>query len=616
MVGMISVARFGALWLTAVAAVSAIATPDKDSFYTPSGNWQSAKAGDILNSRQVNVSVGNLDIKEAYQVLYRTSQNTPNDAQHSVATVLIPSKAGKDKLVVAPFSQDSNAPFTAPSYVLASHAKESMIYSIDESLLAPYLSAGYIVTVPDAEGPLNNFAAGRSEGYQTLDSIRATLGFNKAGLAKDAKVAGYGYSAGGQAVSWAAALKRSYAPELNVAGWAFGGSIPNVTSLIYHTDNTPMAGYAVAAITGLVDAYPDLKKEAESDLTQAGLDALEFARNNNIDAVLQKFSNVNILSGQYVKRSGVLANMFSKRAGSLLSSAAYRDVARQVTQGISSKEVPDAPVYLYHAIADQVAPYNDVLGTSRSWCQNGAQIDFVTFSDPSANHLVTRQDGSAAAFAFLQNQFNGQAPAKGCTYSTTGKNSTAQPAISYSSAAPGRSVPVPVATSGSAPAASSVAGVPVVPAVSTPAGGPAPQPAPTSSAAPAPKGPLPAQVSSASIASIASSLGLPVPVVSSSIASAESSSSKSIASVASSLGVPVASVSSSAASAASVSSKSSAAAQSSSIASIASSKGVPVASVSSSLASKSSASAASASSSFASSSSKAAKSSSIASIAS
>lgn len=260
MVGM-RLARFGALWCAAITAASAVATPDSDSFYQPTGDWQTAHAGDILAWRSIDVDSSNFgkSLKEAYQILYRTNQNSPDEPQHSVTTVLVPSNVLKNKLVVAGEAQDSNAAWTAPSYGLSSGSQGSPNFVVDEALLLPYLEAGYIVTVPDSEGPMNAFAAGRSGGYITLDSVRATLSFDKLALSKNASVAGFGYSGGAQAISWAAALKDSYAPELNVVGWAFGGSIPNVTSLIVNTDGTPAAGYAVSAIAGLVDVYDDLR---------------------------------------------------------------------------------------------------------------------------------------------------------------------------------------------------------------------------------------------------------------------------------------------------------------------------------------------------------------------
>ena len=47
---------------------------------------------------------------------------------------------------------------------------------------------------------------------------RATLAFDKIGLKKEAKVVGHGYSGGGIQTGWTAALKKTYAPEINTVG--------------------------------------------------------------------------------------------------------------------------------------------------------------------------------------------------------------------------------------------------------------------------------------------------------------------------------------------------------------------------------------------------------------
>ena len=96
MVGM-RLARFGALWCAAITAASAVATPDSDSFYQPTGDWQTAHAGDILAWRSIDVDSSNFgkSLKEAYQILYRTNQNSPDEPQHSVTTVLVPSNVLK-----------------------------------------------------------------------------------------------------------------------------------------------------------------------------------------------------------------------------------------------------------------------------------------------------------------------------------------------------------------------------------------------------------------------------------------------------------------------------------------------------------------------------------------
>lgn len=395
----LSYVRFGVAWCIAIIIVSGFSNAASDNFYTPKNGWRSSSAGDILAWRSIDASgiKANVDLTEAYQILYRTSQNSPKNPQHSVTTILVPKNSVKNKLVVVGEAQDSNNANSAPSVGFVSGSRDSPNLVVDESLLVPYLQAGYIVTVPDSEGPLNAFTAGRSGGYQTLDSIRATLSFDKLSLNKNTTVAGFGYSGGGQAISWAAALQQSYAPEIHVAGWAFGGFIPNVTALMHHADSSLASGYAASAITGLVDAYPDLEKTAKSLLTSDGQDMLDFVRSNPITEVVSKYAKVDVLGSKFFKRDG-----------GLFLSKAYRDVARQNMQGTSQNEVPHVPLYVYHAESDEVVPYNSALQTVQYWCRHGAKVEFVTYTDDKLNHNNTQVTGSQPVFTFIQRLLNGK----------------------------------------------------------------------------------------------------------------------------------------------------------------------------------------------------------------
>ncbi len=70
------------------------------------------------------------------------------------------------------------------------------------------------------EGMQSQFIAGPQAGHAVLDGVRAALSYVPAGLSRDTPIGLWGYSGGGQASGWAAYLKDSYAPELNVKGAA------------------------------------------------------------------------------------------------------------------------------------------------------------------------------------------------------------------------------------------------------------------------------------------------------------------------------------------------------------------------------------------------------------
>lgn len=43
---------------------------------------------------------------------------------------------------------------------------------------------------------------------------------------------------GCQCIGWAASLQHNYAPELNVVGWAFGGTPANLTAALQNLEGT------------------------------------------------------------------------------------------------------------------------------------------------------------------------------------------------------------------------------------------------------------------------------------------------------------------------------------------------------------------------------------------
>lgn len=76
-------------------------------------------------------------------------------------------------------------------------------------------------------------ASGLQAGYATLDSLRAVMrSGNITGIDSKPTTTMLGYSSGGQAVGWATELHPTYAPELEIAGAALGGVVPNLTALL------------------------------------------------------------------------------------------------------------------------------------------------------------------------------------------------------------------------------------------------------------------------------------------------------------------------------------------------------------------------------------------------
>lgn len=370
-----------------------------DSFYQAPSGWESSAPGTILRSRKVDIAewgLFHLGVT-GYQLLYRTNGIDKNTPMATVTTVLVPDNYAHDKLVVSSTYEDSYSTTCAPSRRLLPSFDlfTNVAISYQEMFLTTLLNEGWVVTVPDHEGPQAAFTSGRLEGHAVLDAIRATLQYDRISLDSDAKVVGYGYSGGALAAGWAAGLQRQYASELNVVGWSLGGTVSNLTGWLPFMDGTTGAGFVLASIGGLTATYPQLSWVRDL-ATQQGEAALarssELCMYQNLAASLNK----HYFSSDYFQYGSTYLNNLH-----------WRDVLQSLEMGRSSKFVPMAPVFMFHAQNDNVVPYSLARGTAEAWCQQGAQIKFLTLTGLEMSHTNTELLNLPNVLFFMRQRFQG-----------------------------------------------------------------------------------------------------------------------------------------------------------------------------------------------------------------
>lgn len=379
-------------------------TPDKDPFYRPPQGWESKQPGDILNWREIQPAFyyAELKVAKAYQILYRTSQNTPDEPSHTVTTVLVPHNSKLNKLVVGSQAVDSCGPQCAPSYGFLGGAYTQNSGGFQPGYL-PFLTLGYVMTIPDKEGPLNAFGAGRMEGYMTLDSVRATLNFKPLGFSKETKVGMYGYSGGALTLGWAAGLQPLYAPELNVVGISFGGTPANLSGTFHYSSGQTFAGFLIGGLAGIVDAYPDVKKYMESIMLPKTREAIAFANKNCWSQLLLKYPFSNIFDEGWTTKGKDVFN-----------SPVVQNVLKELTMGYHKAETPTAPLHIYHAEHDEIIPVKDIEKTVDSWCRNGAQIHYTNYENEFLDHETLEMLGIGASVIFIDDRMNGIPMSKSC----------------------------------------------------------------------------------------------------------------------------------------------------------------------------------------------------------
>ncbi|KAF7719852.1 Lipase [Penicillium ucsense] len=377
--------------------------PSQDPFYQPPAGFESHPPGSILREREVAVAFLGLilDPVKAYQLLYRTTA-IDGSAIAAVTTVFVPLLAKKDRFISLHTAYDSSATICNPSYnYRLAAAQTDLISSAEQLIIQTYLALGNIVSSPDYEGPDAAFSPGHLEGMGVLDSMRAVSNFKSLGLtAANPMIVGTGYSGGAIATGWAASLQPTYAPELNIKGWAQGGTPANLTGTLLFLDDTLFSGFLPAAVAGLSmpSAYgAELKPVIDRIVTPTGAQALASARQNCAPVDLLTFPEMSILSTK-----------FQSLGRGLLYEPTIQKVLSQNTLGVNKTETPTAPVFVYHATQDEIIPYSNASALVSSWCENGVSVKFTTFA--TGGHLTTEIVALPRTISFIENAFRGQAP--------------------------------------------------------------------------------------------------------------------------------------------------------------------------------------------------------------
>ncbi|MEW2525484.1 lipase family protein [Streptomyces sp. NPDC047071] len=269
--------------------------------------------------------------------------------------------------------------------------------ALEANLIQQLTLRGWAVVVTDYEGlgtpGDHTYTVGRSAGHAVLDAARAAIRLPEAGLAgvsADSPVGIMGYSQGGQATSWAAELHGSYAPELKVKGTATGGVPGDLRKVAAFNDGSYGAGLIFMAAIGQNAAFPEL--DLESYLNPLGTSLIGALRTSCV-------ADGSVL-GAFKKISDVTTK-------NPLEQPDWRQRLRESQVGTRA---PDAPVYLYHALADELIPYGVGKQVREDWCAQGARVEWHTI--PLGEHVSGVITQSPLAAQWLADRFAGR-PAPG-----------------------------------------------------------------------------------------------------------------------------------------------------------------------------------------------------------
>lgn len=372
--------RKGVLAVVAALALSA-ATPTASA-----GDTSTGSPGDIVSSAPsaFHPLPGQPTNTKAWRIEYRstTAKGTPNTVS---GTVILPNdgRTGPRPLITYAVGTVGLGDSCAPS------AGFPYGTTMEANLIQQLTLRGWAVAVTDYEGlgtpGDHTYTVGRSAGQSVLDAARAAIRLPEAGISEDSPVGIMGYSQGGQAAGWAAELHDSYAPELKVKGTAAGGVPGDLFKVADFNNGSFGSGLIFMAASGQDAAFPEL--DLDSYLTPAGKVLVDFFRKNcvAIDATVGSFKRISDLT--------------------VRNPLEQPDWQQRLRESAVGTHKPDHPVYLYHALGDELIPYGVGKKVRQDWCAKGANVQWrtillgehvsgvITESIPAANWLADRFAG-------------------------------------------------------------------------------------------------------------------------------------------------------------------------------------------------------------------------------
>jgi hypothetical protein len=388
--------------------------PSKDSFYAVPRNVSDLQPGQIIRHRRPPSSFSAYDyeptiIKEAHQLLYRTSDNIDN-ATATVLTVFVPKDANMSRIVSYQVAEDAASVDCAPSFgfqsAVSSH--KSLIsdtMKLQLLIIQSALERGWVVIVPDFQGPLGAYAANRLAGSAVLDGIRAAMQSESlTGIHPEAKAVLWGYSGGATVTQFAAEMQPIYAPELKLAGAAIGGLGPADDSLdvVLEFNKNPRTGLLVSAMVGLSSQYDRYRKALNDYLDPRYREKFYSPLHQCLEANLATFHNEDVLS------------MFSD-VGKLLTDPVLEQIGVDNTRGTTT---PRTPMLWYQCTRDDIADIKDVDASFDDYCARGAVINYIRDTAPNLAHRNYGVVGASDALAWIEDRFESRSEERKCSKKT------------------------------------------------------------------------------------------------------------------------------------------------------------------------------------------------------
>ncbi len=370
--------------------------PSEDSFYDPPAGFEHAAPGTVLRSRDVEMGFLGLVPQKvrATQLLYR-STNRKGEPEACVTTVLVPAghTHGQPRHVVSyQCAIDAVTSRCFPSYALRRRARAvGSLSQFEYLLMAAAVAEGWVVSVPDHEGRDGMWGTPHEPGYRVLDGLRATLNFERFGLADDSRVGLWGYSGGGLASAWAAEVHAEYAPELNIVGAVLGSPVGNLGNTFRRLNGTKFAALPALVVAALAKTYPDLNRVIEENATESGRAMLlRLERLTTGEALIRHFGHD-------------MDRWVHPPLEDVLAMPEVQDVFEAIRLGGTA---PTPPVLIVQAVHDSVIAVDDIDELAHLYSTGGAQLTY--HRDMLSEHMLLHPMSAPMTLRWLTDRFAGR----------------------------------------------------------------------------------------------------------------------------------------------------------------------------------------------------------------
>jgi len=382
--------------------------PSQDPFYGPPPGYESVPPGTILAHRAVPYPISEVTLfpillQSAHHILYRTTDSF-GEPITTVTTVLVPFNANPRKVLTYEVPEDSSDVDCAPSYTLQFLSRTGGFFgTIEESfellVIQAALNLGWIVSVPDFQGPRAAFLANTLAAHTTLDSMRAVLASGTiTGVRADAKMVMWGYSGGSLGVAAAAERKDAYAPELKILGAAAGGVVPNINTTLFAVNKGLTAGLIASGMEGLSHEYKGLNDALSSMLVSKESKAFAAVNQRCLS------SNTLVFEGQDVLHR-YLGNTTIFQGDTIATEVIEANRLGQF--------VPSIPLLIYKGSGDEISPIAETDKLVRYYCDGGASVEYLVHE--GADHEEALVQGVPDALFWLKDILDGKEVAAGCS---------------------------------------------------------------------------------------------------------------------------------------------------------------------------------------------------------